>query len=42
MKPAYPIAYRDEIVETQGKLFGRFQCEYPDVDRIYSWGFGCF
>ena len=32
MKPAYPIAYRDEIVETQGKLFGRFQCEHPDAD----------
>lgn len=32
MKPAYPIAYRDEIVETQGKLFGRFQCEHPDSD----------
>lgn len=32
MKPAYPIAYRDEIVETQGKLFGRFQCEHPQAD----------
>jgi len=32
MKPAYPIAYRDEIVETQGKLFGRFQCDHPDAD----------
>jgi len=32
MKPAYPIAYRDEIVETQGKLFGRFQCDNPNAD----------
>lgn len=32
MKPAYPIAYRDEIVETQGKLFGRFQREHPNAD----------
>ena len=32
MKPAYPIAYRDEIVETQGKLFGRFQREHPEAD----------
>ena len=32
MKPAYPIAYRDEIVETQGRLFGRFQSEHPDAD----------
>jgi len=32
MKPAYPIAYRDEIVETQGKLFGRFQCDHPEAD----------
>lgn len=32
MRPAYPIAYRDEIVETQGKLFGRFQCDHPDAD----------
>ena len=32
MKVAYPIAYRDEIVETQGKLFGRFQCEHPEAD----------
>lgn len=32
MKPAYPIAYRDEIVETQGRLFGRFQCDNPNAD----------
>jgi len=32
MKSAYPIAYRDEIVETQGKLFGRFQCDHPEAD----------
>lgn len=32
MKTAYPIAYRDEIVETQGKLFRRFQREHPHAD----------
>lgn len=34
MKHAYPIAYRDEIVETQGRLFGWFQCENPDADGL--------
>ena len=32
MKPAYNISYRDEIVETQGKLFGRLERENPECD----------
>lgn len=32
MKPAYDISYRDEIVETQGRLFGRLARENPDCD----------
>ena len=32
MKPAYDISYRNEIVETQGRLFGRLARENPDCD----------
>ena len=32
MKPAYDISYRNEIVETQGRLFGHFQSEHPEAD----------
>lgn len=32
MKPAYDISYRDEITETQGRLFGRLAREYPECD----------
>lgn len=30
--PAYHISYRDEIVETQGRLFARVAREHPDAD----------
>ncbi len=32
MKPAYPIAYRNEIAETQGRLFARLARENPTAD----------
>ena len=32
MKPAYDISYRNEIVETQGRLFGRLARENPNCD----------
>ena len=32
--PAYPVSYRDEIVETQGRLFGRVGREHPDADSL--------
>ena len=32
MRPAYDISYRNEIVETQGRLFGRLARENPDCD----------
>lgn len=32
MKPSYHISYRNEIVETQGKLFGRLFRENPGCD----------
>ena len=31
---AYSIAYRDEIVETQGRLFGRLERLYPQMDGV--------
>lgn len=34
MSVAYPIAYRDEIVETQGRLFGRLEREHPGCDGV--------
>ena len=32
--PAYHISYRDEIVETQGRLFARVAREHPDADGL--------
>lgn len=32
MKPAYHISYRDEIAETQGRLFARLVRENPTAD----------
>lgn len=32
MKPAYHISYRDEIAETQGRLFARLARENPTAD----------
>ena len=32
--PAYHVSYRDEIVETQGRLFARVAREHPDADGL--------
>ena len=32
--PSYHISYRDEIVETQGRLFGRVGREHPESDGL--------
>lgn len=34
MSRAYDISYRDEIVETQGRLFGRLERENPGCDGV--------